>query len=612
MNNKQANDAVAIELRNTDWNLELEPRDGGHKTTSTTKELEETLKKHDEPRNRWNTIFTISCAIAIFIDPLYCYAPVIHGKCLELHQTLMWTYIGLRSAVDVFYAIDLVTLLLGIGNKLGAFWTRSNQKTVVSSKEEKKGLVSWCKKTFGTFCTRSSQKTMVLYLILVSLPLPEGLLLSSICSELLLYKWDPTYALIITTPIQYSLRIYHMYVSLRLRRPILKSEMGKWLKAVMDYLPFVLASHLFGALWYRLAVQRQIDCWKSHCEELLLLETKQCKSISSRLFFCKTMSSSKTSDLSKWDELCHPVKEANPEVFDFGIYLHALQSNVTSSTNAIKRMSQSFWWALRNLSSFGSNLQTSLYTMEIFLSVLISISGMALFLVYLNARVQESQKILDEFKSKKKTQLLKPDVDLWLYRNNIQQEDLKRAIMENIHELGENKDIDLQNMLFILPVPVLENIHENVLIAICQHLKPVTYTEDSYIVQEGRPLGKMIFIMQGLAWTYTTSNIIGETIKKGDFYGEEVLTWAFQSLSFSGLPISTRTVISQGKIEAFAIRADDLKSVVYKFWWHFRKEVGVSQLELWEHLAASSIQTAWRLRNAKAKPPTKWDRIPYP
>ncbi|XP_004306839.1 PREDICTED: cyclic nucleotide-gated ion channel 1-like [Fragaria vesca subsp. vesca] len=578
---------------------DIEQGDGGHKSTITTKELEETLKKHNEPRNRWNAIFTISCAIAIFIDPLYCYAPVIHGKCLELHQRLMWTYIGLRLAVDVFYAIDL-----------GKWWSRS-------------------------------KKTKVLYLILVSLPLPEGLLLSSICSELLLYTWDPTYALIITTPIQYSLRIYHMYVSLRRRRPIFKSGMGKWLTAVMDYLPFVLASHLFGALWYRLAVQRQIDCWKSHCEKLLLPVTKQCKSISSRDFFCKTMSSLNTSDISIWDKLCHPVKEANPEAFDFGIYLHALQSNVTSSTHAVKRISQSFWWALRNLSSFGSNLQTSLYTMEIFLSVLISISGMALFLVYLNARVQESQKILMESKSKKKTQLLKPDIDLWLYKNNIRfqkdniQEDedlkrLKKAIMENIHKLGENNDIDLQNMLSILPVndkkriirllcldslkkvPILENIRENVLIAICQHLKPVTYTEDNYIVQEGRPLGKMIFIMQGLAWTYTASNIIGETLKRGDFYGEEVLTWAFQSLSFSGLPISTRSVMSQGKIEAFAIKADHLKSVVYKFWWHFRKEVGVSQLELWEHLAASSIQAAWRLRNAKSKPLSKWYKIPYP
>ena len=95
--------------------------------------------------------------------------------------------------------------------------------------------------------------------------------------------------------------------------------------------------------------------------------------------------------------------------------------------------------------------------------------------------MQESQKILDEFKSKKKTQLLKPDVDLWLYRNNIQQEDLKRAIMENIHELGENNDIDLQNMLFILPV----NEKKRIIQFLClDSLKKVSTKSFSYVDHE--------------------------------------------------------------------------------------------------------------------------------
>lgn len=101
---------------------------------------------------------------------------------------------------------------------------------------------------------------------------------------------------------------------------------------------------LFGALWYRLAVQRQVDCWKTHCDILL---TDPCESKRSRDFYCENLSS-ENHNLSKWDELC-PVKEAKPEVFDFGIYLYAFQSNVTGSTNIVRRMSQSFWWALRNL-----------------------------------------------------------------------------------------------------------------------------------------------------------------------------------------------------------------------------------------------------------------------
>ncbi|KAK9912689.1 hypothetical protein M0R45_036539 [Rubus argutus] len=515
-----------------------------------------------ESRNTWNTVFTISCALAIFVDPWYLYAAhVIHHteyKCWERDLSLLWTYIGLRSAVDVFYVIDFLTSLRVI---------RFGSKAVTAP-------------------THKLPKLHVLYLILVGFPLPEGLiLLSSKCLGVIKYDGDLTYALMISTPIQYSLRVYHIYESLRQRRPILKTGIGKWLlQAIMDFLPFILASHLFGALWYRLAIQRHIDCWKRHC---VILLGDHCKSNRSHDFYCEDRSPPIIGNLSKWDELC-PVKEADPEVFDFGIYLYALQSNVTRSTNVARRMSQSFWWALRNLSSFGSNLQTSMNTVEIILSVLISISGMALFLVYLNARVQ--------FKLEKKNKLMEPDIESWLqknrpssdllsHQNDLPPKNMVTAIMENIHKLGDDKDIDLKNMLSILPmkdqksiicflcfdslrkVPVLAKINDNILRAICEKFKPVIYTEDSYIVQQGKPQGKMLFLVQGSAYTYTTScniNEVGprnEWLKSGDFYGQELLAWAFETPSISDLPISTRTVMCQEKIEAFVIRAGDLKSV---------------------------------------------------
>ncbi|XP_004308365.1 PREDICTED: cyclic nucleotide-gated ion channel 1-like [Fragaria vesca subsp. vesca] len=154
---------------------------------------------------------------------------------------------------------------------------------------------------------------------------------------------------------------------------------------------------------------------------------------------------------------------------------------------------------------------------------------------------------------------------------------------------------------------------------ICEHLKPVIYTEDNYIVREGKPLGMMLFITQGLAWSYTTEHINGgrtsfdsssnEWLKKGDFYGEVLLNWAFKSPSFSSLPISTRTVMSQEKVEAFTLRASDLKSIVCKFWWHFTRELEQVELEQWENAAASSIQGAWRNRLAKARRSNRWDKF---
>lgn len=165
---------------------------------------------------------------------------------------------------------------------------------------------------------------------------------------------------------------------------------------------------------------------------------------------------------------------------------------------------------------------------------------------------------------------------------------------------------------------MLENINEKVLKAICQHLMPVTYTEDSYIVQEGKPIGKILLITQGIAVTYangrTSSGSSGNKwLKKGDFYGEELLNWAFKSPSFPDLPISNRNVIVQQNVQAFAIAAIELKSVCLEFWWFFSRKVEVSQLlEQWEHLAASSIQATWRRRRARIRlaassvQPTSW------
>nr|POF20460.1 cyclic nucleotide-gated ion channel 1 [Quercus suber] len=54
-------------------------------------------------------------------------------------------------------------------------------------------------------------------------------------------------------------------------------------------------------------------------------------------------------------------------------------------------------------------------------------------------------------------------------------------------------------------------------------------------------------------------------LKAGDFCGEEHFAWAMNPRSSTCLPISTRTVIAQTDVEAFALRATDLKFVDFSF-----------------------------------------------
>ncbi|KAL6269487.1 hypothetical protein ACE6H2_026398 [Prunus campanulata] len=199
--------------------------------------------------------------------------------------------------------------------------------------------------------------------------------------------------------------------------------------------------------------------------------------------------------------------------------------------------------------------------------------------------MQGSKKMSNQLKLRQKIEILYPDM--------VEQ-------IRNKHRLG---------LASLKKVPLLESTDEKVLKAICKNLKPVTYGEDVYIIREGEPLRKMLFITRGTALTYTTTKggtNVCKSLEKSDFYGEELINWAFKFCSFSELPISTTTLMSQTKVEAFSIRANNFKSIVAQFWWHFQRELPRSQLE---HFAASSLQAFWRRHHAQAKGPTGWNKL---
>lgn len=117
---------------------------------------------------------------------------------------------------------------------------------------------------------------------------------------------------------------------------------------------------------------------------------------------------------------------------------------------------------------------------------------------------------------------------------------------------------------------MFEKMDDQLLDAMCDHLKPVLYTEKSFIVREGDPVDEMLFVMRGNLVSTTTNG--GRTgffnavyLKAGDFCGEALLTWALDPQSSSNLPLSTRTVQALTEVEAFALMADDLKSVASQF-----------------------------------------------
>ncbi|KAL6200481.1 hypothetical protein ACLB2K_030262 [Fragaria x ananassa] len=543
-------------------------------------------------------IFRICCAVAVLVDPLFLYIPVNHEEfaCFYWQYELIWPFIGLQSAIDLFYAMDIFV-----------FWQRVRRRRRYANRTSVK--------------VRIFKWLPIIPRIYMSLPIPQATVLIGRFA----YNIDNYIFLVFFYPLQYTLRTYGTFGLIK-QRPNIETGIGRWLQAILDFLPFIIASHLFGAFWYYFAVDRELNCWTKafkdvalegciveynfYCGDSIYISTENCYK-----------GNSSFEELSKLLKASCPINPANTTKFDFGIYQYALQSDFTRSRNLPRKLLQSFWWGLRNLSSFGSNLNTSLYVLEVCFSILVSVSGLALFLVYLNARIQVSKKRSDHIKLRQRMQRVNLDIDLWLSRNDISgQKEIKKLIMKNVQQkVEENKDVDVHDFFSLLPVvkkrqimslprlaalkkvPMFKNMNIRVLNEIAKHLELVTITKNCYIIREGEPIWNVLFITHGTAASYKTCNqtLVGgssiiKCLGKDDLIGDELLDWAFAFASLSVLPVSPTTVMSQTRVEAFSISANNLRRVVSKFRLHFSLNLPDLEHSPLEHKAALSLQAAWR------------------
>lgn len=143
---------------------------------------------------------------------------------------------------------------------------------------------------------------------------------------------------------------------------------------------------------------------------------------------------------------------------------------------------------------------------------------------------------------------------------------------------------------------------DQLLDAICERLGSSLSTQGTYLVREGDPLTEMLFIIRGSLDSSTTNGgrtgfFNSITLRPGDFCGEELLAWALLPKSTLNLPSSTRTVRALNEVEAFALRAEDLKFVANQFRrLHSKKLQHTFRFYSyhWRTWAACFIQAAWR------------------
>ncbi|KAL2339639.1 hypothetical protein Fmac_007579 [Flemingia macrophylla] len=547
---------------------------------------------------KWNKIFVLSCLIAVSLDPLFFYVPVIddNKKCLSLDRKMEITATVLRSFSDIFYIIHII------------FQFRT-------------GFIAPSSRVFGRgVLVEDAWAIAMRYLssyflidILAVLPLPQAAIL------IIIPKLRGSESLNTKTLLKFI--VFFQYIPRFLRIIPLYKEVTRtsgiltetaWAGAAFNLFLYMLASHVIGAFWYLFSIERETTCWQRACRRNSTCNTTE--------MYCDNHQGLST--ISAFLNASCPIQDQNTTLFNFGISLDALQSGVVESRDFPQKFFYCFWWGLRNLSSLGQNLETSTYVWEICFAIFISIAGLVLFAFLIGnmqTYLQSTTTRLEEMRVKRR------DAEQWMSHRLLPDSLRERIRRHEQYKWQETRGVDEDGLIRDLPkdlrrdikrhlclallmrVPMFEKMDEQLLDAMCDRLRPVLYTEESCIVREGDPVDEMLFIMRGKLLTVTTNGgrtgfFNSEYLKAGDFCGEELLTWALDPHSASNLPISTRTVQTLSEVEAFALKADDLNFVASQFRRLHSKQLRHTfrfYSQQWRTWAACFIQAAWRRYSKK-------------
>ncbi|KAM0050419.1 putative cyclic nucleotide-binding domain, potassium channel, voltage-dependent, EAG/ELK/ERG [Helianthus debilis subsp. tardiflorus] len=551
---------------------------------------------------QWNKTFLLCSVIALSLDPLFLYIPIVNGtqKCLDMDRKLATVVCILRSFADILYVAHIIIKFRT------AYVPRYDH---ILGQRIFKDEPQYVAKRYLT--------SYFIVDVLAALPLPQFTVL------VIIRNLDgPT---LFSKEKLLKVIIFSQYVPQVIQTSLFYQKVTKvsgfliekaWAGAAFNFFLYVLASHVVGALWYFFAIESELRCWHIACK------THNCRS---KYLYC---GEGRVGDYGFLNTSC-PLLERNEMKdstnFDFGIFLDALQTHVLETRDVREKVLYCSWWGLQSLSSLGQGLKASKYYGEILFADFIAVIGLVLFALLIGNMQRYLQSFsnltlrMEEMKEKKReAEDLMSHISLpeelrqrvrvykqykWKITRGVELDSFVRDLPRDLR-----KDIKRHLCLHsLMRVPMFEEMDEHLLDAMCDRLKPVLYTENSYLVREGDPAREMLFITRGEVQSETTDG--GRTgffnvskLKAGDFCGEELLTWALAPRS-QQLPFSTRTVKALTDVQAFALVADELVFVASQFRLQHRRRLQHTfrfYSQQWRTWAACYIQTAWR-RHCKRK-----------
>ncbi|KAH0907339.1 hypothetical protein HID58_039166 [Brassica napus] len=373
-----------------------------------------------------------------------------------------------------------------------------------------------------------------------------------------------------------------------------------WAGAAYNLLLYILASHVLGAMWYLSSIGRQFSCWSKVCEKDHALRVLDCLP---SFLDCKSL---EQPERQYWQNvtqvLSHCDATSSTTNFKFGMFAEAFTTQV-ATTDFVSKYLYCLWWGLRNLSSYGQNITTSVYLGETLFCITICIFGLILFTLLIGnmqTSLQSMSVRVEEWRIKRR------DTEEWMRHRQLPPELQERVRRFVQYKWLATRGVDEESILQSLPtdlrreiqrhlclalvrrVPFFSQMDDQLLDAICGCLVSSLSTAGTYIFREGDPVDEMLFVIRGQIESSTTNGgrsgfFNSTTLRPGDFCGEELLTWALMPNSTLNFPSSTRSVRALSEVEAFALSAEDLKFVAHQYYSH-----------QWRAWGACFVQSAWR------------------
>ncbi|KAK3037308.1 hypothetical protein RJ639_032070 [Escallonia herrerae] len=277
---------------------------------------------------RWNKLFVLACVIAVSLDPLFFYIPVINGKdkCLALDNGLKIIACILRSFTDIFYILHIIFQF-----RTGFIAPSSR---VFGRGELTEDLYAIAKRYLSSY--------FIIDLLAV-LPLPQVVVLiisPNVKGNLSRVTKDMLKLVIFCQYVPRFARIYPLYKEVTRTSGIFTET--AWAGAAFNLFLYMLASHVVGAFWYLFSIESQDRCWRDACTKI-----DRCFV---HMLYCGANGTDGRDLLSDSCPLLEPKKIENTTDFNFGIFLDALRSGVVEMSDLpAQKFFYCFWWGLRNL-----------------------------------------------------------------------------------------------------------------------------------------------------------------------------------------------------------------------------------------------------------------------